>query len=306
MVSNSFLLLMNALVFNFLSSHTPYHFYYLRPFFPMKDGVPTLKQLSCLSLPPSLHPHPGHGSPAIHSTARKRHLSKRLRTSIQLSIADDLQSILQMSSWEEKQEAVDGLFEVIVERVGKREPVLKQLPDFAERVEDGLEQVLRMVHSRVRGVKKEAAAGDDETKKEGLTKEAIEDAVDVMGTKKESPVPIFMDLAKLAKQQPANDGIEPTTANSISSFFTKSNTAGVPNLVYPLNVHHNDAIGRMVEEWELAANKETKRIMMRDGMKTIAGKIAEAEEERGSTRVFVTGKRGVGKVSSYLILTACV
>jgi hypothetical protein len=46
--------------------------------------------------------------------------------------------------------------------------------------------------------------------------------------------------------------------------------------------------------------------MMRDGMKTIAGKIAEAEEERGSTRVFVTGKRGVGKVSSYLILTACV
>ena len=56
----------------------------------------------------------------------------------------------------------------------------------------------------------------------------------------------------------------------------------------------------------MAANKETKRIMMRDGMKEIAAKIVEAahccsddmveEDKKGAARVFVTGKSGVGKV----------
>ena len=73
----------------------------------------------------------------------------------------------------------------------------------------------------------------------------------------------------------------------------------------------------MVEEWQLAANKETKRIMMRDAMREIASIVVEARAAAppapesgasaaddasrvattgGAARVLVTGKRGVGKV----------
>ena len=65
----------------------------------------------------------------------------------------------------------------------------------------------------------------------------------------------------------------------------------------------------MVEEWQLAAHKDTKRIMIRDVMVNIASKIVNAanccdvnleegtkNNEGGAVRVFVSGKRGVGKV----------
>ena len=59
----------------------------------------------------------------------------------------------------------------------------------------------------------------------------------------------------------------------------------------------------MVEEWQLAANKDTKRIMMRDATREIAEKVVEAEEGKGATRVFVSGKRGVGKVRTHNVCT---
>lgn len=274
--------------------------------------------MSSLNLPPSLPSHPGHGTPSIHAKARKKFLTKRLHTAIQISVADDLVNILSLKSWEEKQEAVDALFEVIEERVREKEPILAQLPDFKERVEDGLEQVLRMVQSRAKGAKKTTPSAGEDASDDGessspaeLAKDDLENAVDVMGVKKEPAVPVFMDLLKAAKgtKQPASDDSEKesSTKQSLSDFFTKSNDSDVPNLVFPLNVHHAEGIGRMVEEWQLAANKETKRIMIRDGMKQIASKIVAAanccsgdveEEKKGAARVFVTGKRGVGKVKS--------
>jgi hypothetical protein len=290
---------------------------YLTQIVPNKQytaGVPTLLELSNLHLPPSLPAHPGHGTPSIHAKARKKHLSKRLRTAIQSSIADDLVKILALTSWEDKQKAVDELFEVIEDRVREKEPVMAKLPDFKEQVEDGLEQVLRMVQSRVKGAKKRATAEQtnvDESESSApstLAKEDLDKAIDVMGVNEEQAVPVFMDLLKVAHEQAhSEDASEETSPKKgMSTFLTQSNESGVPNLVYPLNVHHKEGIGRMVEEWQLAANKETKRIMMRDGMKEIAAKIVEAanccggdveDGKKGAARVFVTGKRGVGKVS---------
>ena len=104
-----------------------------------------------------------------------------------------------------------------------------------------------------------------------------------------------------------DSNVKPTTPSSISKFFTESNNDGVPNLLHPLTVHRNDGVGRMVEEWQLAAHKETKRIMIRDPMVNIASKIVNSvhccddenvdEERKGAARIFVSGKRGVGKVS---------
>lgn len=233
---------------------------------------------------------------------------------------------------------MDALFEVIEERVKEKEPILAKLPDFKEKVEDGLEQVLRMVQSRARGIHKkndvdandknatnEEESGDSSNTTsppplEQKTKQELENVIDVMGIKQDPAVPVFMDLLKAAKSQENKSASTSTddkgesntnSKKSLSTFFTQSNESNVPNLIYPLNVHHNDGVGRMVEEWELAANKETKRIMMRDGMKEIAAKIVEAahccnddmveEDEKGAARVFVTGKRGVGKVRGVAI-----
>ena len=265
-------------------------------------GVPTLQQLSELNLPPSLPSHPGHGSPKTYAIHRKKQIRSRLRMAIQLSIHDDLQKILQMESWSDKQEAVDDLFEVIEDRVREREPVLGKLPDFGTMVENGLEQVLRMVQSRMRGT---ATKADDDTDNTDTTadeeaattnKDKEVDILDVAGANAEELVPVFMDISNV--KNPPN-----------SAFLSESNEAGVPNLIYPLNVHHREGVGRMVEEWELAANKETKRIMMRDATKAIASKIvgaanccdtAVSDNMKGAARVLVTGKRGVGKVSVFL------
>lgn len=264
-------------------------------------GVPTLQQLSELNLPPSLSSHPGHGSPKTYAIHRKKQIRSRLRMAIQLSIHDDLQKILQMESWSDKQEAVDDLFEVIEDRVREREPVLGKQPDFGIMVENGLEQVLRMVQSRMRGT---ATKVDDDTDNTDTTadeeaattnKDKEEDILDVAGANVEELVPVFMDISNV--KNPPN-----------SAFLSESNEAGVPNLIYPLNVHHREGVGRMVEEWELAANKETKRIMMRDATKAIASKIvgaanccdtAVSDNVKGAARVLVTGKRGVGKVSVF-------
>jgi len=330
-------------------------------------GVPTLGELAELDLPKSPPPHPGHGEPGIYAKHRKRQIKRKLHTSIQLAIHDDLVKMLKMESWDEKQEAVDALYEAVADRVREREPILAKLPDFGNMVEKGLEDVLLMVQSNMKGVReerkremdeeldgqKDEAADDDESAEEEQSPddqeegevleekirelkqagsgggeasatdtfvEKAKEIVDVMGVNAEPPVPIFMDVLAAAnrlsqqQQQPESDGEDgeggdaaaPSTP-ALPSFFSESNGDDVPNLVYPLNVHHNDGVGRMVEEWQLAANKDTKRIMMRDAMKEIATRVVDAarccgaeagEEEKGAARVFVVGKRGVGKTAT--------
>ncbi len=66
----------------------------------------------------------------------------------------------------------------------------------------------------------------------------------------------------------------------------------VPSILSPLAPHHRDGPGRMVEEWQLAAHKSTKRILMR----TSTRKIAETLEKNDASRIFVCGRKGVGKV----------
>merc|ERR1711862_579012 len=117
---------------------------------------------------------------------------------------------------------------------------------------------------------KKTAEIPEESKEDTEEKEAAkhepkidEDVLDVMNVKKEKPVPIFMDLLLAMKGQTKSiEDIEDDASSNkkaLSTFLMDSNGNDVPNLVYPLNVHHNNGVGRMVEEWELAANKDTKR-----------------------------------------------
>ena len=327
------------------------------------NGVPNLLDLSKLSVPKQLPSHPGHGTPIKYANYRKKQITKKLHTSIQLAIHDDLIKILSMDSYDEKQVAVDALYENIVDTMAKRERVLSKLPNFHILVEEGLEKVLIMVQGSLMkdGKKKkleEVAAAEAEKSEEEVDLLAVdndkeedgkatptdasvkakeetnvEDIIDVMGVNNETPTPVFMDILAAA-----NSLKLPTTASStgddddnedsdakeediqqttLSKFFTESNKDDVPNLLYPLNVHKAEGVGRMVEEWQLAANKETKRIMIRDVMVDIASKIVDAanccangddegeKKRKGAARVFVSGKRGAGKVCSVLIDCDC-
>jgi hypothetical protein len=65
----------------------------------------------------------------------------------------------------------------------------------------------------------------------------------------------------------------------------------VPKILNPLQPHKHDGPGRMVEEWEMAAHKNTKRILIRDCTRS----IAQVLEKHDSARILVHGRRGVGK-----------
>jgi len=65
----------------------------------------------------------------------------------------------------------------------------------------------------------------------------------------------------------------------------------VPSILNPLQPHRHDGPGRMVEEWQISAHKKTKRILLRECTRSIA-RVLEGNE---SSRIFVHGRRGVGK-----------
>lgn len=71
----------------------------------------------------------------------------------------------------------------------------------------------------------------------------------------------------------------------------------VPSILSPLAPHPKDGPGRMVEEWQLAAHKSTKRIMIR----SCTRKIAETLQKNDASRILVSGRRGVGKVRSSIV-----
>jgi len=96
-------------------------------------------------------------------------------------------------------------------------------------------------------------------------------------------VPIFMDVYN------KDDGFEDDNA--------------IPKILYPLDRRERQTLeGRMIEEWELAALKDSKRIMLRESMRKIAQVLDECEET--PRRVLVHGRRGVGKTATLAAMVA--
>lgn len=154
-----------------------------------------------------------------------------------------LEGILKLTDINDKQDAVDLLFETVEEELRQSEEILCKHPHFSKWVERALEIYL------------------ENTKKTGTTQISSNDAAD--------PQPVFMDC-----------------------FNDSDGDATVPSILSPLKPHPQDGTGRMVEDWELSAHKKTKRILIRES--TTA--IARALENNESSRIFVHGRKGVGKV----------
>lgn len=97
---------------------------------------------------------------------------------------------------------------------------------------------------------------------------------------KVNPEPIFMDT--FVKDVDSKDSV-------------------VPQILQPLRLStKRETIGRMAEEWELAALKTSRRIMLRDCTRTIAQAVLSDQP----SRVVVHGRTGMGKSAALSAIVA--
>jgi hypothetical protein len=251
----------------------------------MTDGVPTIDKLAALELPPSTVPHPALGNPHPYLKHRKKMIYNNIYNKV-VEVAEPMVAFIQsMETWEEKQSAIDDLFEEIHDAVRYADAndneymgiVLGSQPNFPKLVERALEQYLKSVvkDEKMQSLKRESA--DDES----------EDGNDEKETKIEAKAePIFMDILK-AKDSTLNED-------------------GIPKLLAPIKSHPKDGPGRMLEEWELSAKQDTKRIMCRECITEIAQALAETQQENSEagSRVYVCGPKGAGKTAALAAIVA--
>ena len=244
----------------------------------MKEGIPTLSELSKIALPPPPFPHPGHGSTKEYANLRRRTHYNYILNEVTKLAEPRISAILARQTWQEKQDAVDELFESIEFQLRESEPILNGHPQFGSWVEQALESYLKGIKGGTEDGKKSAESSTDET--ESTVEQSPSEEADFTGAdaypslaEDEQALPMFMDCY-------SSDDPEDQM---------------VPTILNPLKPHPHDGPGRMVEEWELSAHSTSKRILLRQSTR----KIARALLESSSARVFVTGRRGVGKVSSF-------
>jgi Mitochondrial ribosomal death-associated protein 3 len=360
------------------------------------DHTLTLTELAALPLPnhPCGTAHPAK-SAKLYALSRRRHqqriVSDAVREMAKTPVAE-LQNSKQSAtmSWEEKQIAVDILFEDIEANLKRRFHVLGKHPHFGTWVEKSLEQYLQEVQPTKKNTQQSveptlSSSDDDNTKNNNetttLAPEATVDNATATNTATtllptaldaqndddstiaapvtmtvvgetattttttdnsdndsalplssmmtnlnavdadNAAVPIFLDCYRSGLDKDNNIAI---TANNTEVVSPSSNIA--PTLLHPLRSNpKRPTNGRMVEEWELAADRTTRRIMLRQSTRAIARALAavdpassslkaedgkEEEDNMGQkkniphARVLVTGRQGTGKTAALAAIVA--
>jgi hypothetical protein len=264
--------------------------------------IPTLTQLASLPLPPPPHVHPGHGGTTkAYALARQRHIISYVAAQVAELAAPRVAAIQTLTSWEDKQDAVDALFEGIEFTLQQKEVILGKHPKFGLWVERSLEAYLK-------SIQKKETAGEDAGK-------AVEDATDQVtpveataATESSAETPIDMDTATDTTFSTSGPPL-PTTEQDAAALplfvdcFGNSDDpeANIPHILSPLGpLVRGTNQGRMMEEWELAAHKTTKRILLRQATRAAAHFCAT----HPVARVLVTGRQGTGKTAALLTLVA--
>ncbi|KAI2507499.1 Mitochondrial ribosomal death-associated protein 3 [Fragilaria crotonensis] len=228
----------------------------------LEGGVPTLDELAKLPLPPPPPPHPSVSSEkAKEYAAHRRQLQYKYILGRVATLAKGrVAGIEKLETWEEKQDAVDELFESIEFTLKEKEVILGRHPSFPMWVEKAIEEYLESVQ------------------RPDLEDDVIEKTEEEMD---EEALPIFMDLFD-------PDDMEGDSAPT------------VPKILHPLQPHPKDGDGRMVEEWEIAAHDQAKRIMLRQSTRQVAKILCQ----NATSRVYVNGDKGVGKTAALLSIVA--
>lgn len=254
-------------------------------------NIPKLSQLSRLPLPLPAEPHPGHGDTKTYVFHRKRIQMKHIADRVAQLATPRMEHIINLPTWQEKQDAVDELFEKIEFQLKDEELILGRHPKFGFWVERAVEEFLEDYQAQEQSKATSSVAF--------MEKKTSKDA-NLTETPKSSEISTDPDQITTAEALPEPLGPYPTfkqDAEAVPIFMDlyqgEEATETVPKILYPLKTHPYDKAGRMVEEWELSAHKTSKRIMMRQCMR----KISQTLEENESSRIFVSGRKGVGKVS---------
>lgn len=226
----------------------------------LEDGIPDIKHISELPLPNPPVSHPSLDKDAYNFHRENLHF-KHICGKIPALVDPKLEKIRALKTWEEKQDAVDELFESVEEQLKEGEEILGRQPSFGTWVETGLEKYLEDIQNEDKNTLDEKQSnGDDQA------------------------IPLFMDLYD------ENDAIDSEKEGLV-----------VPKILHPLKPHKKaDLVGRMVEEWELAAHGGTRRIMLRQSTR----EIARIMEKNTSFRVFVNGDSGCGKTAALCSIVA--
>jgi hypothetical protein len=240
-----------------------------------------LDNLAKLALPPPPAPHPALGGAKEYGKQRKKYLHGIVYDKVVAVTEPKIPAILKLATWDDKQNAIDDLYETVESQLKDQEDILGRNPNFGTWVETALEQFLKTMNAEIQKTEQNTAkdtsridgggdkgSGPEDDDISADAAEAVEEDAVVDDANAD---PIFMDLYN------KEDGAE----------------AIVPKILHPLKPHARDGPGRMVEEWELSAHKETKRILLRDCTR----QIARALNDNASSRIYVHGRNGVGKVS---------
>lgn len=242
--------------------------------------IPTLSEIANLdSLPPPPGPHPSENAP-VYALQRKRKQYQYIAERIQAMAAPKVKAIQRLQDWDQKQEAVDILFEDLEFALQKEEVILGRHPLFGKWVERALEEYLRSMQQKPK--KDDAKSSNKDSAIEESKQVANEAAKKEEATpeRKDPPSPIFMD---------------------IFNEKTDDKDVVVPRILTPLRLNpKKPSIGRMVEEWELAALKTSRRVMLRSSTRDIAAAVVDDRP----ARVVVHGRNGVGKSAALAAIVA--
>ena len=257
------------------------------------------------TLPQSYPPHPALGNPKPYLKYRKKLQYQAVYNAVsELVKRHNVEDILNMESWQDKQNAVDELFESVDEAMKEEREdmkILKHQPFFDDFVEQAVEEYLASVVAHEQNVfevnssKTEEVSNSENDNDEEKDKDIVtEDNQDTVAE-------------NINEEEAEITSIEPKFIDLLATPSAETDEQGVPKILHPLKSHHKDGIGRMVEEWELAAHSGTKRIMMRECI----AKVADIIDKAGSTetadtcqRVYLKGATGIGKTAALAALVA--
>ena len=239
--------------------------------------IPTLKALSEMALPLPAPPVPTENRKA-YNKYRTRAERRTIVTAVAKLAEVRVARILRMDDDSEKQKAVDELFESIEEDVYSETPEISLLykghPKSSELFQKALTTYLIAVRrqEQQKHTRQSSESTSDKTKE--IEKSDDEDDLNIdveslaqyiVGEDDTNAVPVFMDLKK----------------KGVKEYFS---TTGVS--------------GGIQEDWELAADSESKTIMLREPMRRIAQALKQSDVDETPARIYITGKKGVGKVRS--------
>jgi hypothetical protein len=239
------------------------------------DKIPTLSTLARIPLPPPPPPHPGHGQLKLYALQRKRAIFKIIAEKVEAMVEPEISRIKEIVSWEDKQDAVDELFERVEFSLREKEEILGKHPLFSSWVEKALEQYLQRVQRSQEIDHNDAEHKDSTTENTtSMDKDALPNA-----EQDSAALPVFLDCFSESDSEAENS----------------------PKILHPLKLfERGQNLGRMIEEWDLAAHKTSKRIMIRQCTR----QIAQALEGPVAPRVFVHGQKGVGKTATLASVVA--